>query len=99
MLIVTITPAKYVNKGPSRPAFNDKLRLEALAAIDVVDYVSLNLAPTATQLIKKIKPNIYCKGPDYKNFKNDLTGEIRNEERAIKKIGGKIHFIRYYFQL
>ena len=26
ILIVTITPSEYVNKGPLRPAFNDKLR-------------------------------------------------------------------------
>tara|TARA_Y100001970_G_scaffold53704_1_gene68093 strand:- start:32776 stop:34299 length:1524 start_codon:yes stop_codon:yes gene_type:complete len=94
ILVVTITPGKYVNKGPSRPAFNDRLRLEALAALNVVDFVALNTTPTATQLIKKIKPNIYCKGPDYKNKKNDLTGEIKNESKAIKKIGGKIYFTK-----
>ena len=54
ILVVTITSSRYVNKGPSRPAFNDKLRLEALAALNVVDYVSVNFNPTATQLIKKI---------------------------------------------
>ena len=94
VLIVTITPSEYVNKGPSRPAFNDKLRLEALAALGVVDYVVLNTTPTATPLIKKIKPNFYCKGPDYKNLKNDLTGEIKNESKAVKKIGGKIYFTK-----
>ena len=35
-LVVTVTPDKYVNKGPNRPAFNEKLRLEALAALDSV---------------------------------------------------------------
>ncbi len=94
ILVVTITPGKYVNKGPSRPAFNDRLRLEALAALNAVDFVAVNTAPTATQLIKKIKPNIYCKGPDYKNKKNDLTGEIINESKEIKKIGGKIYFTK-----
>ena len=94
VLLVTITSSEYVNKGPSRPAFNDKLRLEALAALDAIDYVSLNNSPTATQLIKKIKPNIYCKGPDYKNSKNDLTGEIKNEAKAVRKIGGKIYFTK-----
>ena len=94
VLVVTITSSKYVNKGPSRPAFNDGLRLEALAALDVIDYVALNITPSATQLIKKIKPNIYCKGPDYKSFENDLTGEIKNEAKEVKKIGGKIYFTK-----
>ena len=38
-----------------------------------------------------MKPDFYCKGPDYKNFKNDLTGEIKNELKALKKIGGKFY--------
>ena len=44
---------KFVNKGPFRPVFNDKFRLEALAALETVDYVCLNSTKTATQLIKK----------------------------------------------
>ena len=42
VLVVTITPDRFVNKGQSRPAFNETLRLEAIAALEVVDYVSLN---------------------------------------------------------
>lgn len=94
VLIVTITSSEHVNKGPSRPVFNNKLRLEALAALEMIDYVAINNTATATELIKKIKPNIYCKGSDYKNEKNDLTGEIKNETKAIKQIGGRIHFTK-----
>jgi rfaE bifunctional protein kinase chain/domain/rfaE bifunctional protein nucleotidyltransferase chain/domain len=94
VLIVTITPSEFVNKGPLRPAFNDKLRLEALASLEIIDYVGVNYAPTATKIISKIKPNIYCKGPDYKNNTKDITGEIKNEIRAVKKIGGKIIYTK-----
>ena len=52
ILVVSITESKFVNKGPSRPAFNDRLRLEALSALNVVDYVTINSTPTATQIIK-----------------------------------------------
>lgn len=90
VLVVTITPDRFVNKGQSRPAFNEKLRLEAIAALEVVDYVSLNTSPTAVLPIQKLKPNIYCKGPDYKNSYNDISGQIKNEINAIKKVGGKI---------
>ena len=31
-------------------------------------------------------------GPDYKNFSKDITGEIKNELRALKKNGGKLKF-------
>ena len=91
-LVVTITPDKYVNKGPGRPVFNQVLRSEALAAIDVVDYVVINETSTAAHPIKILKPNIYCKGKDYKNFNDDITGEIKNELKALKKINGNIFF-------
>ena len=51
----------------------------------------LNKSKTAINVIKQLKPDFYCKGPDYKNFKNDLTGEIKNELKALKKFGGKFY--------
>ena len=39
-----------------------------------------------------MKPNIYCKGKDYKNFKDDITGEILNETKELKKINGKVFY-------
>ncbi len=92
ILVVSLTPDKFVNKGPGRPAFNEKLRLQAIASLDVVDYVVLNLTPTAVNIIKKLKPDIYCKGPDYKNQRNDISGQIKEEIKVIKKIGGRIIF-------
>jgi len=90
ILVVTLTPDIYVNKGPTRPFFNEKLRIEAIASLDVVDYVSLNSTPTAENVIKKIKPNIYCKGPDYKKHEDDISGKIKKEINILKKAGGKI---------
>jgi len=92
ILIVTLTPDKYVNKGPNRPAFNEILRAEAIAAINVVDYVSINKWPTAIETIKSIKPDYYIKGPDYKNLNEDITGNINLENKAIKSVGGEIFF-------
>ena len=37
ILVVTLTPDIYVNKGPKRPVFSEKLRIEAIASLDVVD--------------------------------------------------------------
>ena len=90
LLVVSITPDVFVQKGPGRPAFKQKFRIEAVAALNVVDYVILNTTPTAIKLINKIRPNIYCKGPDYRDNKRDITGQIKNEIKAVKKIGGKI---------
>ncbi len=94
ILVVTVTSDQYVNKGPNRPAFSEEDRLKALAALNVVDYVALNKSPTAISAIKGLKPNIYCKGPDYKLHKNDISGEIINEIDALKKNGGKIVYTK-----
>ena len=91
-LVVTITSDRFVNKGPGRPVFNEVLRSEALAALEAVDYVSINYNSNAVYPIKAIKPNIYCKGRDYKNFEDDITGEIRNELKELKKINSKMVF-------
>jgi len=92
ILIVSITPDEFVNKGPDRPAFTSALRLEALSALEVIDYVVANKWSTAEEIIKIIKPNIYCKGPDYKNHDDDITGNITVEENSVKLVGGEIMY-------
>ena len=92
VLVVSITPDEFVNKGPGRPAFSTSLRLEALSALESVDYVVANKWPTAKEIIKIIQPNVYCKGPDYKNQSDDITGKITDEEDAVKLVGGKIMY-------
>ena len=92
ILIVSITPDEFVHKGPGRPAFSTSLRLEALSALESVDYVVANKWPTAEEIIKIIQPNFYCKGPDYKNHSEDLTGKIVEEEFAVKSFGGEIKY-------
>lgn len=92
VLVVTITPDRFVNKGPHRPAFPEHLRAEAIASLDCVDYVAINKWPMATETIELLKPNFYVKGSDYKESEKDHTGGIRLEESAIKSVGGQIVF-------
>ena len=90
VLVVSITPDAFVNKGPGRPAFTTSLRLESIAALECVDYVFANKWPTAEKAIKIIQPDIYCKGPDYKDHSDDITGKIKDEEATVELAGGKI---------
>jgi rfaE bifunctional protein kinase chain/domain/rfaE bifunctional protein nucleotidyltransferase chain/domain len=92
LLIVTVTPDRFVNKGPNRPAFSEQLRCEAIAALAVVDYVALNEWPTAVETIQLLKPEIYAKGSEYKKAENDMTGKIVDEERALRAVGGSMLF-------
>ena len=41
------------------------------------------------EIIKILQPNIYCKGPDYKNHRNDVSGQIKSEIKVVKKIKNK----------
>ena len=92
ILIVTITKDRHVKRGPGRPIFNEHLRAETLASLAVVDYVAIIDAPTATDAIKTLKPDIYAKGIDYKVKETDITGKIYEEEEAIKSVGGRLSF-------
>ena len=92
ILVVTVTPDRYVNKGAGRPAFPDSLRVEAIAALDCVDYVSINQWPMAVETIQLLRPDFYVKGPDYKEKVTDYTGGIGLEESAVRAIGGELVF-------
>ncbi len=91
-LIVTITSDRFVNKGPGKPIFNHNLRSEALAALEAVDYIAINDNSSAVKPITILKPDVYCKGKDYKNLNDDISGEIKNEIKALKNVNGKIIF-------
>ena len=92
ILVVTLTADKFVNKGPNKPTFDENLRAESLASLEVVDYVCINNFKTSINILKKIRPDFYCKGADYKIIKNDITGEIKNEIKTVKKFKGKVIF-------
>ena len=92
LLVVTVTPDEYVNKGPGRPVFNQRLRAESLSALQCVDYVAINEWPTAVELIHFLRPDVYVKGSEYAQREKDLTGKIYDEEEAILSVGGRIHF-------
>src|SRR2546422_384921 len=92
VLVVTITKDEYVNKGPGRPVFNQRLRAESVAALQAVDFVAINHWPSAVEAIKLLKPNVYVKGSDYSAPESDVSGMIVHEEEAVKAVGGRIHF-------
>ena len=92
LLIVTITPDRFVNKGPGRPVFGEALRAEMLAAMEYVDYVGINDHPSAEGLIRRIRPHAYVKGSDYSVAADDVTGKIDAERAAVEDGGGRLVF-------
>ena len=92
ILIVTVTPDRFVNKGPGRPAFKEYLRLEGIASLDCVDYVALNEWQTAEETLSLLKPDIYCKGPEYKKSSRDSNDYISVERNVVESYGGRMAF-------
>ncbi|MGA7744090.1 MAG: PfkB family carbohydrate kinase [Polyangia bacterium] len=90
VLVVTITPDRFVNKGPHRPAFPEKLRAEALAALACVSYVAVNNWPTAVETIRLLKPDFFVKGAAKESGPRDHTDAIRREENVVKRAGGRL---------
>jgi rfaE bifunctional protein nucleotidyltransferase chain/domain len=91
VLFVSITSDKFVSsrKGSGRPVFSDKLRAYAAAGIEPVDFVVVSDFEKGIEVIKKLKPSYYIKGPD---FINKTTPGIAAEREAIKSIGGEMKY-------
>lgn len=92
VLVVTLTPDHWVNKGPNRPAFPQALRAEAVASLDCVDFVAVNEWPTAVETIEFLRPDVYVKGGEYRDAERDVTGAIVRERTAVEAVGGRIAF-------
>lgn len=91
VLIVTLTPDIYVDKGPDRPVFNQELRAESIAALECVDYVAINKWPTAEDTLRLLRPDIYVKGQEFEKLE-DKTGKIQKEYKIVEEIGAQMRF-------
>ena len=91
VLVVTVTPDRFVDKGPGRPAFNETLRSESIAALECVDYVAINKFPTAEETLRMLRPHFYVKGQEFEKLE-DKTGKIQKEVDVVKEIGAEMRF-------
>jgi bifunctional ADP-heptose synthase (sugar kinase/adenylyltransferase) len=91
ILVVTVTPDQYVDKGSGRPVFDQYLRTESIAALECVDYVAINRWPTAENTLRLLVPDYYVKGQEFEKLQ-DKTGKIQKEVDVVKEIGGEMMF-------
>ena len=52
ILIISVTPDEFIQKGFGRPYFNSEQRLESLASLEIVDFVVLNNSKNSVDIIK-----------------------------------------------
>ena len=90
ILIVAINDDESVSrlKGKLRPINSLQDRMEVVASIEYVDYVTSFGDDTPYEVISKIKPDILVKGADYKE--EDVVGRD-----VVEAYGGKVVLVPY----
>ncbi len=90
LLIVALNSDRSVRKikGESRPVFSEGERARLIAALEMVDYVTLFEEPDPGKLIEKLRPNVLVKGGDWD--KKEIVGAD-----VVEGDGGKVVVIPY----
>jgi phosphoheptose isomerase len=78
------------NKGPDRPIFPAGERVEMLAALDLVDAITVFEDPTPERILTALRPDVHVKGADYA----PPNGKPIPEAEVVKAYGGRIEFVR-----
>ncbi|MFQ5590660.1 MAG: PfkB family carbohydrate kinase [Phycisphaerae bacterium] len=89
VLVVSLTGDSDMSKGDQRPYIPQELRAENLAALMFVDYVYINPAPTAEEVLAKLRPDVYVKGREYEHSSD--PGFLA-EKGVVESYGGRIIF-------
>jgi len=91
VLFVSITSDRFVTsrKGTGRPVFPEKLRAYSAGCVEFVDYVVVSDFEKGVEVINKLKPSYYIKGPD---FINKTTPGITAEREAVASVGGETKY-------
>jgi rfaE bifunctional protein nucleotidyltransferase chain/domain len=71
------------NKGPERPCVPLAERMELVAALAGVDYVTSFEEPTAAALLRALRPELHVKGTDW-------TAETVPERDVVAAYGGRV---------
>jgi rfaE bifunctional protein nucleotidyltransferase chain/domain len=90
-LVVTLTPDRYIDKGPDRPVYTEQLRAECIEALECVDFVAVNEWPTAEETLRALRPAYYVKGQEFEKLQ-DKTGKLQREYAVVAEIGAEMRF-------
>lgn len=87
-LIVAINSDSQVRslKGPGRPYIPENERAEIIAALRMVDAVTIFDEPTVEQLILLLRPDVHAKGTDY-------STETVPERDIVRSYGGTVAIV------
>ncbi len=89
LLAVTLVPDRFVSMGPFRPAFNETLRAQALAALSCVDYVAISPWPTTEETIRHLSPSVYVTGT-LREGKQESIDRLAAYRTAVESGNGRL---------
>lgn len=92
ILVVTVTPDRFVNKGEDRPIFSENYRAELLSGLEAIDYVALNEWESSVETLKLIRPDFYAKGSEYESIDQNVNPLFNQEKEILLSFGGKMIF-------
>ncbi len=87
VLIVALNTDRSIQeyKDPSRPIIALEDRLQMMAALEMVDYVTWFDETNPIEILKKIKPDVHVNGAEY--------GQDCVEAETVRSCGGRIHIV------
>ena len=93
ILIVGINSDASVrfNKGDTRPVVNEDDRAELIAALEMVDYVTIFDELTPVAALARLRPDIHCKGAEYADGARPVP-----ERETVLGYGGQIRFLPFH---
>ncbi|MCM6772137.1 D-glycero-beta-D-manno-heptose 1-phosphate adenylyltransferase [Nocardia sp. CDC159] len=93
VLVVAVNSDRGVRelKGPDRPVNSEHDRAAVLAALSCVDHVTIFDEPTPAELLRRVRPELYVKGGDYRP-------EMLSETEVVHAYGGEVQVLGYVAQ-
>jgi rfaE bifunctional protein nucleotidyltransferase chain/domain len=87
VLIVALNSDESIKKykSPKRPIISLEYRMQMMAALEMVDYVTWFEEINPISILEEIRPDVHVNGSEY--------GENCIEADVVKKHGGKVHIV------
>jgi rfaE bifunctional protein nucleotidyltransferase chain/domain len=90
ILIVGINSDASVRavKGDARPVVSQSHRAEMIAALEMVDFVTIFDEPTPVAVLERLRPDVHCKSAEYADGAKPMP-----ERETVLGYGGRIEIL------
>jgi rfaE bifunctional protein nucleotidyltransferase chain/domain len=78
-------------KGSGRPLMSQADRAELIAALEMVDFVTIFEEPSPVAALSRLRPDIHCKGAEYASGARPIP-----ERETVESYGGRVCFLPFH---